>query len=185
MKRFIVLMGVILGFIMIGVLVWQSDNSKQNTFLKSHNLEGLSIQEIVDYLERKTDEPAGFKASITGTKLTLGDEFSSFDLAVPKGLFYLSFAPYVDQTHPCGNHNLVTCTGELKSTVFQVTITDQTTGLTVYDGNLKSSAKGFIGIWLPRGKTLRITVRYGDLSATSIVTTNYDSDTCLTTLRLN
>lgn len=184
MKQFIMGITLLILIVISGLLVWQSDVRKKEAFLDKYELNNLSVEEIVQYLERKTDEPADFKASITGSKLTLSDESTTLEINIPKGLFYLSFAPYIEKTHPCNNHNLVTCTGELKNVIFQVVVKNPKTGQEIFNGSLKSSSKGFVGIWLPKGETFIIDVQYQDFSSISKIQTFYNSNTCLTTLEL-
>ena len=49
-----------------------------------------------------------------------------YSLGIREDRFYLSVAPYVDQTHDCFHHSLTTCKGELTSTDVQVQIVDVT-----------------------------------------------------------
>lgn len=183
-QKLIFIIAVILIF--VGSIVYVSLNSpKPDTFLSNHNLEDMSIQEIVSYLEDKLDESDDFSAAITGTKLILSDATERIELALPQNQFYLSFAPYISQTHPCANHNLVTCRGELKNETFEVRVTNLENNTVFFEGVITSSSNGFAGIWLQKNKQYEITVTYGDLSATSTFTTSDTSNTCLTTLKLN
>jgi hypothetical protein len=145
----------------------------------------MSVVDIVNHLEHKSDEPEGFYASITGSSLVLGDSTDEVILSLPHDLFYLSFAPYVDQTHPCYNHNLVTCTGELQNQSFFITVRDHNQDELIFSGWVKTSERGFAGIWLPKEKELTLTVSddilYGEVS----IDTFLDSPSCLTSLKLN
>jgi len=104
-------------------------------------------------------------------------------LDIPEDKFYLSFAPYIDNTHTCGTHNLVTCRGELKNESFNVLIEDSN-GNIIVDQVMTSFDSGFIGIWLPDDMDLSITVSQDGLEATKSISTYEYSDTCLTTLQL-
>ena len=116
--------------------------------------------------------------------MLLGDSQQQVELELPNGKFYLSFAPYVNQTHPCANHNLVTCRGELKNKSFEVKIVDSQTNTVIIEKTIISSSNGFAGIWLPINKRYQITVSYENFSATDEVSTFTTSNTCLTTLKL-
>jgi copper chaperone CopZ len=153
-------------------------------FLERHGLTGLDVIEMVETLERQTGEAEGFRASVTASQLKLGDETGTFVFAMPKDLFYLSIAPYVTQTHPCGNHSLVTCTGELQNRTFHVLIHDESTGEVLHDASIVSSAKGFFGIWLPKNREIRITVHSNLGEAVAYGSTTNDDGTCLTTMML-
>lgn len=158
--------------------------SKDDDFLTLYGLDGMSVKDIVGHLENKLDEPVGFKASITGSQLVLGDASHQLALELPSGQFYLSFAPYIQQTHPCAIHNLVSCRGELKQEIFEVRVLDVQTHQVVFEGQMTSNANGFAGIWLPKDKTYQLEISYGALSASHQVSTFATSDTCLTTLKL-
>jgi len=172
-------------FIFIGAIVLIAlKTPNQIDFLTRYDLDGMSVKEIVSYLENKLDEPANFSAGITGTKLLLGDANYQVELELPNGQFYLSFAPYINQTHPCANHNLVTCRGELKNVLFAVKVVDSQSNSTIFEDSVTSSANGFAGIWLPKNSIYLVTVTYNGLSASDEVSTFGTSNTCLTTLKL-
>ena len=43
---------------------------------------------------------------------------------LPKNEFFVSIAPYVNQTHPCTDHSLTSCQGEMIEKEFDVYIED-------------------------------------------------------------
>lgn len=173
-------------FLAIGAIILIGTNSaKDQDFLSRYNLDDMSVKEIVSHLENKLDEPEQFNAGITGTTLILSDLKEQIELALPNGLFYLSFAPYINQTHPCANHNLVTCRGEMKNQSFQIQVVDSMTNEIIMDEMLTTKSNGFSGIWLPKDRNFQLTVTYGTLSATTQVSTSSVSNTCLTTLKLS
>jgi hypothetical protein len=73
-------------------------DTKDETFLESYGFNNMSVVDIVNNLEQRSDEPIGFYASILGSSLILGDENEEVVLLVPEHLFYLSFAPYISNT---------------------------------------------------------------------------------------
>lgn len=97
--------------------------------------------------------------------------------------FYLSFAPYVQQTHPCFNHRLSGCQVDLANTAFNVKITDKQ-GAVIVHKNVTSYQNGFVGVWLPRNTEGTIEVTYQGRVAQAPFATYDDSQTCMTTLRL-
>jgi hypothetical protein len=182
-KKLLIGLSILIAF--IGVIAFVAANSpNRNDFLAKYDLDGMTVKEIVAYLENDLNEPTNFSAAITGTKLVLGDATHQIELELPKGQFYLSFAPYINQTHPCANHNLVTCRGELKNKSFEVKIVDSQTNTVIVEKTIISSSNGFAGIWLPKNKRFQVTVSYGNLTATEEVSTFTSSNTCLTTLKL-
>jgi len=106
-------------------------------------------------------------------------------LDLPKDTFYLSFAPYITQTHPCAIHSLASCQGELVNREIYAVITDSN-GKEIVSSNFTTMENGFVGVWLPRDINATLTVSYNGLVAQAPIRTYSGSDTCLTTpLRLN
>jgi hypothetical protein len=104
---------------------------------------------------------------------------------LPKDKFYLSFAPYINQTHPCGFHSLSSCQGELVNQQVHAVIKDSE-GNEIVNSDLTTMENGFIGVWLPSDIKATVTVSYNGLVAQAPIATFADSETCLTTpLRLN
>ncbi|MBK7821015.1 MAG: CueP family metal-binding protein [Tessaracoccus sp.] len=156
--------------------------------LADHGLEGLDVVAIIDKLDALAlaDRPTDLIASIRPTHLLLKDESGrEQSLPMPDDAFYVSFAPYLTQTHDCHFHSLTTCVGELQHANLAVTITDDATGEVVVDEALTTFDNGFAGVWLPRGIDATLTVEYEGKTATAPITTDGDdSATCITTLQL-
>ncbi len=160
-------------------------NNTEAAFLDKYGLSGLSVKEIVSRLDSTTSDPSGLSASITGKSLVLSDGSKEVQLDLPKDQFYLSFAPYVNQTHPCGFHSLSGCQGELVNQQVHAVIKDSE-GNEIINSDLTTMENGFIGVWLPRDIEATVTVSYNGLVAQAPITTYVDSETCLTTpLQLN
>lgn len=123
-------------------------------------------------------------ASITSTKLIVTDSDErqlTYDL--PEDDFFVSIAPYISQTHPCANHSLTGCRGEMANKEFNVFIED-IEGNIVIDQTLKSQSNGFIDLWLPRDKTYRIKIAHGGKTVESELSTFENDNTCITTMQL-
>jgi len=183
MKTKYILIPAIVLFL-FSLTLWMLQFRAGDELLKRYGISELTLREKIAYLENSVDDREKVTAGVTGTSLIVTLEGKEFQFRLPTDEFYLSVAPYIDQTHPCGIHSLVTCKGELTDTAFDVTVVDENDTV-ILSGTYTSYANGFIGVWLPKNKTLRITVTYQGLSATSLVTTNLTSNTCLTTLRLS
>jgi hypothetical protein len=158
------------------------------SILATYGLAGLDGRAVVDRLDRApvSERPAQLRASVRPGQLLLSDG-SSDDPAVldlPKDEFYLSVAPYADQTHDCFHHSLTTCRGELAGEPLQVTITEQGTGAVLVDTSAETYDNGFIGFWLPAGIDATIRIVHGGRSGTADISTGPDDPTCLTTLAL-
>lgn len=123
-------------------------------------------------------------ASITSTELIVTDENDDEQTyALPEDEFFVSIAPFIDQTHPCDIHSLTGCQGEMIEEDFDVYIEDEE-GNVVVDEMMTSYANGFIDLWLPRDHTYEVTITYEDKQVTSELETFEDDGTCITTFQL-
>lgn len=174
----IVIVTAVLAFLFLNQL--GASNEAKTLVLSKYELDGLSVKEMVNKLDSITDEKPGLNASITGTTLTLYDNEKKYDFDLPSDEFYVSFAPYIDEIHPCQTHNLVSCRGELFNKEFEVSIVKED-GTVILSQKVKSMNSGFIGIWLPKGIDATLTVRYNGLSVSQPISTFDKSDTCITT----
>lgn len=157
----------------------------EERFLKDNNLDGKTVVQMIEYLDQlSVDRPLSFQASVTATTLYL--KSGTIELSYSVGnLFYLSVAPYFTNTHPCSNHSLATCQGELVLESFTVFVYDSAGDL-ILETTKTTYHNGFFGIWLPRdlnNATIEIRDENGYVAIDTISTTN-TSKTCLTTLKL-
>lgn len=123
-------------------------------------------------------------ASITSTHLMTKDSNGKEETtALPEDEFFVSIAPYINETHPCTNHSLTGCKGEMVNEEFHITIKD-IEGNIVLDEKMQTLDNGFIDLWLPRNQTYEITVEYEDKKVDSTFSTYENDGTCITTLQL-
>ncbi|WP_026117249.1 CueP family metal-binding protein [Nocardiopsis alkaliphila] len=156
--------------------------------LVEHGLDGLDAEEIVDHLDLLplAERPTDLIASVRPGSLVLsgGTGGEEVELDLPEDLFYLSMAPYVDQTHDCFHHSLTTCLGELRGEEVTVTITDDTDDTVLVQETASTFDNGFVGYWLPSDIDATITVEHQGRTASTRISTGEDDPTCLTTLAL-
>lgn len=175
--------------VVIGLMVVVGCSSQtpdaDNQILTSHNLVGMEATEIIDHLDRLDvqDRPADLMASVHVNELRLSAGAEELSLDLPEDRFYLSFAPYVNQTHECYYHSLTTCLGELSNEDVQVTVTNEA-GEVVVDEELTTFDNGFVGLWLPRDLQGTLRVSAEDGTGQVPVSTGTDDPTCLTTIQL-
>lgn len=165
-----------------------SSEAATGTLLSAYDLEGMDATAAIEHLETLggADRPDALMASIRPTELLLSDASGETTLPLPDDAFYLSFAPYVSQTHDCFFHSLTTCQGEIIEQPVTVQIVDDATGETLIDETRTTEKNGFVGVWLPRDidATLRVTLSDGELAGEQKISTREDSATCLTTLQV-
>ncbi len=140
------------------------------------------IKEMVhDYSVRNMTAKS---VSITSQQLYVSDQDGKdtvYDL--PEDEFFVSIAPYINETHPCDNHNLTGCQGELINKDFKVYIED-TEGKVVVDDTLTSQVNGFFDLWLPRDEKYLIKIEHEGKKVESEFSTFENDGTCITTMQL-
>lgn len=155
--------------------------------LTAHGLQGLAAREVIDRLEATpvSARPAELIASVQPAAVLLSDaEGREARLPLPQDEFYLSVAPYLDQTHECHFHSLTTCRGELGNEELTVRVVSETDGTVLVDQTVRTQDNGFAGLWLPANLTATLTVEHEGRTASTPITTGADAPTCLTTLQL-
>lgn len=129
-------------------------------------------------------QTAAESASVTGTSLIITEENgeeTTYDL--PEDEFFVSIAPFKEVTHPCTNHSLTGCQGELTDQSFDISI-ENTEGEVFYQETKRTGENGFIDLWLPRHDTFFVEITQENKRATAEITTFDDSPTCITTMQL-
>lgn len=141
-----------------------------------------NIKELVeDYSTGKIKDES---ASITSNQLIVAKSDKKkviYDL--PEEEFFVSIAPYVNQTHRCQNHSLTGCQGEMDNEEFEVYIEDSK-GNVVVDEKLSSQANGFIDFWLPRDETYFVSIKHSEGQTEGEISTFAGDYTCITTMNL-
>lgn len=166
----------ILVFVSI-VLIGCSSGDEANEVENSTNIKKL----VHDYTVGNVEAAS---ASITSSELVVTDENQEVTKYELEGEdFFVSIAPFINETHPCDIHSLTGCQGELVEEDFNVHIEDSE-GNVILDEVKQTEANGFIDLWLPREDTFNVIITQGDRETTSEIST-YDGDnTCITTMQL-
>jgi len=156
--------------------------------LSDYGLAGLDAREIIDVLDATpiAERPGDLMVSIRPHELILTDATQhETTLPMPDDQFYVSLAPYIDQTHDCYFHSLTTCAGEIQNADVHMLVTDSNSGEVLIDETRTTFDNGFVGLWLPRDIDVTVDVEYDDRSATTDLSTRSDEDaTCITTMQL-
>ena len=166
---------VIVGIALLSFLGNNSGNAPQA-------METQDIKDLVqDYSLRNIENET---ASITSHELIVTDsEENQVTYELPEDEFFVSIAPFINQTHPCDNHSLTGCQGEMVNEEFDVYIEDSK-GNVVIDQTMTTYEKGFIDLWVPREETYQVTITQDDKIAQSEFSTFKNDKTCITTMQL-
>lgn len=147
------------------------------TINKIDNIKGV----VQDYSTRNL---VAKSASISSEQLIVTENNGKEVIyELPEDEFFVSIAPFINQTHPCEIHSLSSCQGELVNEEFDVYIEDAN-GNVVLDETLQTQVNGFIDLWLPRDQTYSITIEQEGKKAESEFSTFKNDGTCITTMQL-
>ena len=175
-KKILVAIGFAL-VVLVGYLFTVNDSNMTQKDNGSKDIKDL----VHDYSIGSVEDQS---ASITSHELIVTDQDGSQQsYALPEDEFFVSIAPYMEQTHPCAIHSLTGCQGELVNEEFDVYIEDLE-GNVIVDEKINSESNGFIDLWLPRDKTYRITIANDGKEVKSEISSFENDNTCITTLQL-
>lgn len=136
---------------------------------------------IADYSGNKTTDK---KVSITSQELIVTDADANQTVyALPSDEFFVSIAPYINETHPCKDHSLTGCQGELVGKEIDVLIENEK-GEVIVDETVTTLPNGFIDLWLPRNEAYVIELNHDGKKVSGNLTTFEEDGTCVTTLQL-
>jgi len=171
-----------LGVLIVGVAgasLFISQNASRPT--REVQQDHLEIKEIVQKYSAWKD--ASESASITSHQLIVSDGGKEAVYDLPEREFFVSIAPYKQNTHPCQIHSLTGCQGELTNEKFNVRIADSN-GNIVLDEVKMSGSNGFIDLWLPRDQQYQVIIEQDGKKAESTISTYKNDNTCITTMQL-
>lgn len=163
---------IVLGIILLFIVTACSNNESASK---------EDIKELVH--EYSVGEFEEVSASITSHELIVLDEENETVYDISEEDFFVSIAPYIETTHPCKNHSLTGCQGELVEEEFDLKIEDED-GNVIIDETVTSLENGFIDLWLPRDKTYQVKIEYDGMVTESEISTFEGDNTCITTMQL-
>lgn len=141
---------------------------------------GLNINDqesLINDLENKNYNQE-ISASISDKQIFIYHKNEEYEIMLKDDLFYVSLAPYINQTHGCYTHSLTGCQGELIDKDFLVKIFDEEDNL-LEEKTINSGSDGFFGLFLEKGITYKIIVEYEGLNTSYDIIANTDQ-TCFT-----
>lgn len=148
----------------------------------NENSEATDIKKLVD--DYTVGNIKAESASITSSELLIKDENQKEIIHdLPEDEFFVSVAPFINQTHPCEIHSLTSCQGELIDEDVDVLIKNSD-GDIVLDETRQTEANGFIDLWLPRDDTFDVIMTMDGKETSSEISTFDGDHTCITTMQL-
>ncbi|SHF71345.1 CueP family metal-binding protein [Ornithinibacillus halophilus] len=175
MKKILI---TLIGILLVLVIAACDESTSNN-----EETQDVDVKQMVeDYSLRNYD--GDVTASITSHELIVtdsDDNETTYDL--PEDEFFVSIAPFFNETHPCAIHSLTGCQGELVEEEFDIYIEDED-GNVIVDETIKTMENGFIDLWLPREQTFNVTITQDGKTSESEITTYEGDNTCITTMQL-
>lgn len=161
-------------------------DAEAQPLLAEYGIDSTDTTAVIDELDRLAldERPSDLMASVRPDELVVTTEQDEVVLDVPEDRFYLSVAPYVDQTHDCFYHSLTTCKGELAAEEVEVQVVDETNDEVLVDETMTTYDNGFVGLWLPRDIEGTLRVSFDGRVGETEIATDAEAPTCLTTLQL-
>lgn len=164
-------------FTLMTMLLMACSSSEDSDSVNKGDIKELVQAYTVDELDAES-------ASITSTELIVKEEGKSETIyELPSDEFFVSIAPFINETHPCEVHSLTGCQGELVEEEFDVTIKDSS-GETILDETKKTEKNGFIDLWLPRDDVYDVKITQDEKVTESEISTFEKDQTCITTMHL-
>ena len=152
------------------------DTSQSEGSLSANDIKDLVNDYTVDNLEPDS-------ASITSHELVVEEDNEELVYELPEEEFFVSIAPFINETHECAVHSLTGCQGELVEEEIDVLITDSS-GEVVVDETMTTEENGFIDLWLPRDETFVVEMTQGSRTTEAKISTFEGDKTCITTMQL-
>ena len=175
----------IIMFVLILITFGCSGTTEPDYNNLSSDLVNLDAKQAIAKANEWRDSSPKITSHITQTEVIFDfPDGQTVTKKVPDSIFYLAVAPYINETHECELHYPSSCEGELKVKSMNITAKDNDNGSIYFDGNITTLKHGFFEIWVPRNRNLTLTIKYNDLTGEEILSTNSDSRTCITTMKL-
>jgi hypothetical protein len=176
---------IILFFVLISIIWSCTDTATNPDYDKDYvTISNLDLKAAISLCNDWKDSNPKITSYITPQELIIkfpdGREVKK---SLPADSMYVAIAPYINETHSCSTHYLSSCQAELTGKTFKLTIKDDKE-IVLFDGNVLSLKNGFFELWLPRNKTLKLHIEYNLTNCDGTITTNNNSNTCITTMKL-
>ncbi len=168
----------------------QSSTSDQravdpDAYFSPQMLTGLDAREAITIANELRTKNTNVKSVVTPLEVVFTfPKGETVKVALPDDSAMIAIAPYASKTHPCVNHNLTDCKGELFDVSVKVVARNATDGTVIFNESVTTMDNGFIELWLPRNMEFDLTIFAQGRRATGKITTFNNSKTCITTFRL-
>lgn len=181
MKKSVIIFISLAVIVVLYLLGGNSSNDSITKVVAKEHPTNNEVQELIDgYSEREIKDSG---ASITGQDLIVYHEEGEEKYPLGGELFFISFAPYIDTTHPCEIHSLSGCQGEMVNKDVEVVIETED-GQVIFDETVTTGVNGFIDLWVTRDQTYELKVFYEGKEVSQSFSSFSNSPTCITTLQL-
>jgi hypothetical protein len=173
-NKWLIVMGI--GFVIFIVLLLLANDSSRN----QDSLFDEDVRTVIYNLENNHYQ-GDIRASINHEEIKVIKNNQEYLIDLPSDLFYIAFAPYINETHDCFNHNLTGCLGEIINQDIEVTVYNEDEDI-IETKIMNTGQDGFIGLYLSSETNYRVNVQFNDMES-SFITNLYQ--TCYTEVKLS
>lgn len=161
-----------------------SEESKEAFGASLGMFEGLDALEAMALANKLGEGENSFTSHVTPESINIEiPGGKTFSIPLPEDRMVVAIAPYVKTTHKCSTHYMSGCKGELFEEDVNV-VAKKKDGSVILSKNMKTMSNGFIELWLPRDLEIDLKIAYKDMESGGTITTNSDSNTCITTFQM-
>ncbi|MBS4012416.1 MAG: CueP family metal-binding protein [Bacteroidetes bacterium] len=169
---------------LITILLGCSNSSDPDYNSYYESLVNLSTKESIDKANKwKFTAPKIITYVTTSEAIFEFPDGKVLKKALPADSFYVAIAPYKNGTHTCDTHYPSSCEGEIKEQTIKV-VAYEVSGNILINNSINTMRNGFFELWLPRNKNVTIHIEYNSIQGEETISTNDDSRTCITTIKL-
>ena len=143
--------------------------------------ETTNIKDLIK--DFSTDKTKNQSVSIIPNELIVSSSDKKQEIYdISKEDFFMTIAPYINETHTHFFHNFTGCQGEMTNQEFDIYIEDNN-GNVILDETITSQSNGFIDLWLPRDNIYRVTIKQDEKLVESKLSTFESDTTCITDMQ--
>ncbi len=147
-------------------------------------IEGLDAREALALANRWGKSEKRVTSFVDTKKISFEfQDGGKISVPIPEPKMVVAIAPYMTFTHPCENHYMSGCQGELVNVPVKVYGRTKD-GLVVVDKTITTMENGFFELWLTRDLEITLTLEAGGKHSTQTISTGKNSNTCVTTMQL-
>lgn len=184
MKKKIMILGTLTAVSVLSVLIYASLQNNEDELLIHRIGSDLDGPGIIDLLTEWTQNGVVIQSWVNDVSANaVFSEGESISFPLDQDQMYIAVAPFLDFTHPCYDHYLSSCSGELKNREMMITLINAE-GSVVEERQILTAGNGFFEIWIDRDAVYTLEIQMDGVSGSGTVSGIAGSRTCVTDIQL-